>query len=458
MKNNLLKVVLAVLATMLGIFDGDSFSMIVGGVKSGWVYYAMNPWYYGDLAYKLYSLIFLATCYSMVLALNPELIRRNRYNYYIILAAMTIAYASLRILVDGHGAGAAFAGTEIRGFMLIGTLPLLVFCTLANFSLLPWFVIPFCIAIFLKSILLIYGYIAFGGVEFMTGVRSVVVDGNALNSLSIGVLIALALATYLISKRRYAWAAIAAVICLLLVCMVAGSFRRLVLIKALTGAGIFMIVISYIKGRLLENLPYMAAFVSVLGALVGVAYAAIFGLADAEERLRSLNFQSETGSYSGSNKFYIEDWTLLGETLIKTGGLGVGFRNEYGISVRSDMGSEIAMANTEIPLHTGLYELWGRLGIFGAIFHLLGFIIIPISAIKVARVNQNDGAWLVAPSAAWLLFLGLFPFGPPPYLNITSWFYCSFAIGCLMAGVSPALMAVRPDRIVKRGLGVRHRT
>lgn len=457
MKNKFLKVILAILATTLGIVDGDSFTMIVSGVKSGWVYYALNPWYYGDLAYKLYSLIFFATCYSMVLALNPELIRRNRYNYYIIIAAISIVYASLRMLVDGYGGWAALAGTEIRSFMLIGTLPLLVFCTMANYSTLPWFVIPFCIAIFLKSILLAYGYIAFGGVEFMTGVRSVVVDGNALNSLSIGVIITLALAAYLLSNRRFAWAAIAALLCLLLVCMVAGSFRRLVLIKALTGAGIFIIVISYIKGRLMKNLPYMVPFVAVLGAVAGVAYVAIFGFEDAKERLRSLTFQSETGSYSASNKFYIEDWTLLGETLIKTGGMGVGFRNEYGISARSDMGSEIAMANTEIPLHTGLYEIWGRLGIFGAVFHLIGFIIIPISAIKVARENRNEGAWLVAPSAAWLLFLGVFPFGSPPYLNISNWFYCSFAIGCLMAGVSPSYMAVLSNNIAKRGIGVRRR-
>jgi O-antigen ligase len=366
-----------------------------------------------------------------------------------VFALLMNSYASFRMMIDGHGLAAALAGTEIRGFIVISTLPLLVYCVMIDFRLIKWFIIPFCTALFLKCLLLFYGYFILGGVEFMAGVRSVVVDGNALNSLSFGVIISLAFTTYLISVKRYTWAVIVSGLCVILICAVAGSFRRLVLLKTLIGSGIFIVLISYMKGRLMRNIPYFAAFGAVLITVIGSAYILIFGLEDARERFRSFTLRSEEGAFSSSNKFYIEDWTLLGETIVNTGGLGVGFRNEYGIAMRSDMGAEIAMANTEIPLHTGLYELWGRLGIFGAIFHFIAFIIIPLSAVQIAKKNNNLGVWLVAPSAAWLLFIGIFPFGAPPYLNISNWFYCSLTIGCLMAGVAPSAITLRPERAIR---------
>ena len=297
----------------------------------------------------------------------------------------------------------------------------------------------FLAAVGVKALLLLVGYFAQGGVPFYDTVSSVV-DGGVLSSLAIGVLAFSGLALCRYGKRGDVYSLLLMGIALVCFFLIIASFRRSILIRTGLTAAVASMILLYVQGRLWRLLPSLLCVAAAGLVAIVFAYVAIFGADRASDRLLSLWGASQVAELGDSNRYYEDDQATLFEVVEASGWLGVGLRNEYGARARlGGVDDEAEYAVTEIPLHTGVYELLARVGIFAVPFIVAVFVVLPLSSMRWLKVASLEWQVVAAIAAAWLLINGLWPYAPPPYTNQHIWVSFGVAVGLLAASYIKAL-------------------
>lgn len=424
---------------LFGFVETDAFALHKALQGGGSIYYIFNVWNYGDNSAKLYFLFFSGALVASLAFVNAHRLRNYQPVIATLSVVMLVLVACLRLVMD-EGIFVAIAGTEMRSFLPIMFIPLSVYC-MAVWAprALKMFARGFFGALVIKAVVLMPGYYLSGGLPFYHTV-SAVVDGGVLFNFSIGVL-----AFSGFALCRYRTKADTKVVCLvgcsiLFFFLIMASYRRGILIRTCLSFMLASIILLFVQGKLWRLLPRLLIFAIVSIAGVIGCYIAIFGADLAGDRLFSLWGASEKAELGDSNRYYEDDQATLLEVFRKSHGLGVGLRKEYGTSFRLGGASdETEYAVTEIPLHTGVYELLARVGIFAVPFIVTVFVVLPLSSIRWLKVVSLEWQVVGAIAAAWLLVNGLWPYAPPPYTNQSIWISFGVAIGLLAASQIKAL-------------------
>ncbi len=418
-----------------GLADTDSFSYVVSMARGQNSLAFFNFANYPEILTKLYYLALVAgSCLAAAFAVTSPDIRRYPFPLLTLGACMVIAYAAGHFLVGGNaGILASLAGTPMRPWYLFVALPFVAYAASTRKNHLIPFGISFIIATAVKCVVVAGIYATGGGVAFLDQIRSMVADGGFLANLTVSVLCGAGLALWFKAAKRPLGFLVSVGLTLLFLIPIIGSFRRSMLVYTVIAASLGLLFYYHIKGQLVRRLPTMIVSVLILGSVILAGYITFFGKEDATERLRSLTLKSESSQYAGSNDYYLDDW-MSWTVLVRTKGIvGIGFNTEYGLSDRLTL-SAASAAGMEVPLHVGMFELWVRLGIVGASFHILSFVLLPLWCIFKKR-PCGDERLIIASSfaASFLLLVGLFPFSPPQYMSINMMVPCGIAWGLLAA-------------------------
>lgn len=414
--------------------DNDSFSYVVATSKGLNSLAMLSLYNYPQVVLQLYMLGVIGLgCALGVIGFSGRETRRYPFVIASVLVCILIAFAAAHFVIDEKSLVSAVLGTPMRPWYLFLALPFAAFDSyVRTVHLLP-FLLGFMVVLSLKSACVVLVYLAGGGVSFFGQIRAMTSDGGFLSNLMIGSMIASAGVIWF--RLRKDWNGTLACICvtLLLLLPVVGSFRRSVLLYTLGSIILGYCIFMHMRGQLLRYLPILGFSLGILLSVIALGYVAMFGVAEAKERLGSLTLSAETNQYASSNNYYLDDWVSWSALIKRDGLLGVGFMNDYGISDRLTI-SGADSAGIEVPLHVGMYELWTRLGVVGALFHVVFFIAIPAYCLFWKRPIENVESQLIASFAiSIILVVGLYPFSPPQYMNISLVVPCALAMGLIAA-------------------------
>lgn len=427
------------IGALFGFVETDNFALHKALQGSGSIYRYFNVWNYGDSAAKFYLLCVFAALVASLGFVNLQRLRYYNPKLITLSVAILVLAAALRLAGD-QGILIAVSGTEMRAFAPILFVPLGVFC-MAVWApeAMRAFAIGFFGAVGVKAIFLLAGYFLQGGIPFYDTVSSVV-DGGVLTNLSVGVLAFSGLALCRYGKQADIKMILFVGIAFLCFFIIVASFRRSTLIRTGMTLMLASMILLFVQGRLWRLLPSLL-FATVAGLLaIGALYITVFGADRANDRLFSLWGASQVAELGDSNRYYEDDQAILLEVIEDTNWLGVGLRNEYGARARlSGAEDEAEYAVTEIPLHTGVYELLARVGIFAVPFIVAAFVVLPLVSMRWLRMANLEWQVVGAIAAAWLLVNGLWPYAPPPYTNQHIWVSFAVAIGLLAASYVKAL-------------------
>jgi len=423
------------LGAAYGLADTDSFSYVVSLLRGQNSLAFFNLANYPDIFSKLFYLaLIIGSCLGAALALTGPDIRRYPFQLLTFGACVVIAYAAAHFLIGGKtGILASLAGTPMRPWYLFVGLPLMAYSASTRSVHLVPFAIGFLVASAVKCLVVAAIYATGGGVAFLDQIRSMVADGGFLTNLTVAVLCGAVLVLWFRSSKYPFGSFVSMGLLFLFLIPIIGSFRRSMLVYTVIAVAQGLIFYYHVKGQLVRRLPTMILSALILGGVILFGYITFFGLEDATERLRSLTLQSETSQYAGSNNYYLDDW-MSWTILVRTKGIvGIGFNTDYGLTDRLTIDAASA-AGMEVPLHVGMFELWVRLGIVGALFHILSFVLLPLWCIFKKR-PCGDERLVIASSfaASFLVLVGLFPFSPPQYMSINMMVPCGIAWGLLAA-------------------------
>ena len=264
-----------------------------------------------------------------------------------------------------------------------------------------------------KLVYSFYIYMKVGGVEIFKGVAMFAADGGILALWGVAALWCFASALNNLEMRRRLISILWIGLMIVFVVAIGASFRRNIMFRLVGTLGLTTILGGFLYRRTFKALIVASVAACFGGALLVATLFAVFGAETAVDRIGSVSHSSDS-NFSSSNLSYEDDWRALPATIVKHHGLGVGPGQSYGIT---RVVEELVDENGTIPLHTGSYELMASFGIIGLTYQLLVLIFIPIYAIRRGRAAMSRPDMLLAASVASLLWLGLWPFGPPFYVN-----------------------------------------
>jgi hypothetical protein len=215
--------------------------------------------------------------------------------------------------------------------------------------------------------------------------------------------------------------------------LIAVSFRRSPLmsfgVAALGGVTVYF----YTQRVLVDGIK--AATAVVVFGLFGFGFlTAMFGIETATRRLESISVTS-SGGYAHSNQYYIDDWYVSLELTEENFPLGSGFGVEYGSMSRLFQAS-LVEAGVDPVLHSGFGELAVRTGIMGLMFWAILLLVLPAYCIwRFFRFGSGAEPSLFC-FCVFVLFMGLFPFQPPPYSDIKNSLFITLALSLVLSKVA----------------------
>ena len=385
------------------------------------------------------ALSMLAGAGFVVLAL-----RNSFYRWLAFSGLLMCGYGILRLMVAGLGLRGSFTGVNASfiSFALIGAMAA---SRAHDFFFRAGIVAGVMSVAFVKLIYAVWVFRTGGAVEMITGVPSLAADGGTLSTWATAALWCGSYGAIYLSRKEYArtaWCTLGLTIFLI---ALAATFRRTNLIRVLGMMAVMVLLAGYMRRRSLRAFVGVASVVFILGGILIGSTVVIFGLADSYERALSLS--PDSGSkYGGTNEAYSDDWQAWIGTVLEHYGLGVGPGQPYGVQRLVEEVENAAMTG-EIPLHTGSYEMLASFGPAGLIFQFGALVGLPLVAVHFRRKSHVPLDPLFTASAAFLLWIGLWPFGPPLQFNQATLVFTAIQAGIVCATQMPT---GRADRLSSR--------
>lgn len=413
---------LAIIVILL--FQIDIYASNITGSEAG-----LNH-YLGISNDRITALFNPFACFLLLMGLIPNLYRLvncREVHKKIIAIAVTISVGVFHGLISGKSIIGSLRTIEVSGILVL----LICYCTafgqISTLGGAAWvrtvFVLPSMLRLLECGVL----YLKNGGVSFVEGVISLTADGQLLTLWCFtGAFLALYSSEKML-RKQYLVGTFSSLAGLILIFAIAASFRRNAMLRILIMTS-FGFGVKYILSRgLVKGAILGISISSVMAMLIFGALVLSQGYSYAFQRVLSLSSQGD-GQFSSSNELYNDDWVCLIEAFYKTVLLGVGPGKSYGV-VRV---AEFNSSTDFIPLHTGSFELFASYGIFGALpFYV--FLIGCLGGMLRQRVAKNPKVLspIEAVSIAYVLFIAIWPFGPPFYTQTQT---------CVILGVAAAVV------------------
>lgn len=402
-------VVAAVVVTLALLPDYDAFIQKMAGTRS---LFTTLTGIAPDLVFQ-HGLKFLLVL-SAAVAL-PVIFRSLRHPLMVLFAVMTVVitgYGVGRLLFADLGLKGALSGSN-AAFVVVFFLAVGAAAGARWIDVRKGLVFALFAVAFAKLAFAVYAYRKFGGVELFSGVASLAADGGVLTVWSMAGLWSFLFAYDNLKRRRVPMALAWTVVFIVFVGALAASFRRDNMIRLVATIVLSMNIAGFLERRALRSALLSLAAAGVGAVLLFATMVAVFGQETAWDRVFSVSKSSES-RFAGSNEAYSDDWRAWGRTFEKHDGLGVGVGQRYGVD---RLVENTASGDGLIPLHTGTYELGASLGFAGILYQGVAFLLLPLMALARMRRSWAKPDVLFSASAASILWMGLWPFGPPFYYD-----------------------------------------
>ena len=394
---------------------------------------------YGMMADRLYKLAVFFAASGAVAAFFLDVAQSARRRIIVAGCVVFYLWASARMIIDGYGPLSPFLN-EARGFMVFAGAIAAGLMLAENDERLREATAAFQWVIAGKAAVVLALYVIYGGVPLVADVPSVEIDGGFLMLCLVAAAVAVGRLLHAAKRTEWLLSAISLVLCL---AVIVGSYRRLVVIYCI------LIFAVWVVPRLIHARGWFVGGASAVTAgamaMAGgfVMYAGWFGWEAAVGRLHSLLMtESVDAQQALSSEMYLDDWRAWSELMCEHWLSGIGFRNQvtfHGRLTDAVFGSD----GGRVSLHTGVYELWMRMGVIGAIYHAAYFVLLPIAFMSgAATIKSPVSRDLVLMGCAVGLVFGLFPYsGFNHYMQ-------AFA---LSAGVLLGIAVVLAERVEEGG-------
>ena len=398
-------------------------------------------------SFKIVLVVSIMACAVFVV---PAL-RNSFYRLLAFSGMLACGYGIVRLMVAGQGVSGSVTGVN-ASFISFVFIAAMAVCCAQDMFFRSGIVAGVVSVALVKLIHAVFVLKTDGAVEMVAGVSSLAADGGTLTNWAVAALWCGSYGTIYFSKKQYprsVWCALGFMI--FLIALVA-TFRRTNLIRVLGMMTVTVMLAGYMRRHSFRALGGAALVALVLGGVLAGSTVVVFGVLDGCERMLSLSPDSDS-KYAGSNETYGDDWQAWVSTVIEHYGLGVGPGQPYGVQRLVEEIESAAMTG-EIPLHTGSYEMIASFGPAGLIFQFGVLVALPLLAVHSRRKANLPLDALFTASAAFLLWIGLWPFGPPLQFNQATLVLTAIQAGTVCAtqipSVSPNRLSSRPRLLQRR--------
>jgi hypothetical protein len=348
------------------------------------------------------------------------------------------------LVANGESLTGKIRSGEVMGFYLVALATVTAAFAMRNRDFAAGIILGMTGAALIRLLHAIYAYRLYGGIQIVEGVTSLAMDGALLSLWILAGSVAGMVALDSLLRLQSRPLVISLVLGAVFTIALAASYRRATQFWLMTDIAVGTLAYFWMKGRFAYGLAWVTAAVALMSAGLFAAAVVRFGFVDAYERVMSV---TTTGSqaYSFSNDAYIEDWHAWPETIWKFHFLGSGPGLDYGVGRLVQVDNE---SGEVIPLHVGLFELWASVGVSGAIYHVVCFLVLPFLLLRRCRNGDPEIFPFAAVSFSFLVFVGLWPFAPPVSQNFQIAVIIGMCFGCLIA--CAAVAGAKPAPALKR--------
>ncbi len=343
-----------------------------------------------------------------------------------------ILVSEYRLFADNYNFITAFLPFEIRHLMIFMFVAIWVIygCQDKSFT---YFIKGFMVITVGRAAGSVVWYFILGGGFVKIGeLRTIAWDGSFLQEILVSVFFLIYF--YLKAESKQVAVKLFYLISTVIVILVIGaSFRRFFILKLVTISMAAIVLSLFLQKEALDAKRVLKIF-SAITLFIGISLATliqVFTWDTLVDRVKSLSFEQQLNELAMSNDIYVDDWFTQFDLLRDNGLKGIGFKNRYNVIRMIDyiVGKD---AEEEIGLHTGFYEIIVRMGILGGVLQLLIFLLYPGKCIIDLRGKCNYAdAFAASAAISYILYSGLFPFGPNLLCDIKTCFFVGISIGFL---------------------------